>query len=93
MAGKKLFINFEAKYPEAIAFPCNALPNENAKKQIMETQEKIIQAFKDAGKALRAGEIAEMAGLDKKEVDKAIKKMKADETIVSPKRCFYDIKR
>ncbi len=59
----------------------------------MEIQDKIIKAFKGAGKAMRPGEIAEAAGLDKKDVEKAIKKMKADETIFSPKRCFYDIKR
>ncbi len=59
----------------------------------MNTEEKIIQAFKDAGKSLRAGEVAEMAGLDKKEVDKVIKKMKDAGTVHSPKRCFYDIKK
>ena len=59
----------------------------------MDIQEKIIKAFEDAKKAMRPGEIAEAAGLEKKEVEKAIKKMKADETIFSPKRCFYDIKK
>lgn len=59
----------------------------------MEIQEKIIKTFEEAGKAMRPGEIAEAAGLDKKDVEKAIKQMKAAETIYSPKRCFYDIKR
>ena len=59
----------------------------------MEIQEKIIEAFKKAGKAMRPGEIAEAAGLEKKDVEKAIKQMKAADTIYSPKRCFYDIKR
>ncbi len=59
----------------------------------MDIQEKIIKAFEDVGKAMRPGEIAEAAGLDKKDVDEAIKKMKADETIFSPKRCFYDLKK
>ncbi len=57
----------------------------------MEPQEKIFKAFQQAGKALRSGEIAEMTGMDKKEVEKCIKKMKSDGTIHSPKRCFYDI--
>ncbi len=59
----------------------------------MDTIEKIIKAFEDTGKAMRPGEIAEAAGLDKKEVEKAIKQMKASDTIYSPKRCFYDIRR
>ncbi len=57
----------------------------------MEPQEKIFKAFQQAGKALRPGEIAEMTGMDKKEVEKCIKQMKSDGTIHSPKRCFYDI--
>lgn len=36
-------------------------------------REKIIEAILEAGKALKAGEIAALSGLDKKEVDKAIK--------------------
>lgn len=34
-----------------------------------------------------------MAGLDKKEVDKAIKKLKTEEKIYSPKRCYYEAKK
>jgi len=41
---------------------------------------------------LKAGEIAEMAGIEKKMVDKAIKALKAEEKIVSPKRCYYEAK-
>ncbi len=59
----------------------------------MDAIEKIIKAFEDTGKAMRTGEIAEAAGLEKKEVEKAIKQMKASDTIFSPKRCFYDIKK
>jgi len=42
-----------------------------------------------AGKPLRSGEIAELTGLDKKEVEKAIKKLKKEGKIESPKRCYY----
>ncbi len=59
----------------------------------MDIQEKIIKAFEEAGQEMRSGEIAEKAGLDKKDVDKAIKKMKEAGTIISPKRCFYNIKK
>ncbi len=56
----------------------------------MEATSKIIETMKSAGKPLKAGEIAELAGLDKKEVDKAIKQLKTDDLIHSPKRCFYE---
>ena len=56
-------------------------------------KDKIIDVLEKAGKPLRPGEIAEIAGLDKKDVDNAIKKLKTEEKIYSPKRCFYDIKK
>ena len=55
----------------------------------MDTKEKVLQTMKDAAKPMRPGEIAEAAGLDKKEAEKAIKQLKAEELIYSPKRCFY----
>ena len=48
--------------------------------------------MKKAGKALKAGEIAELTGLDKKEVDKAMKVLKTEEKIVSPKVCYWQPK-
>ncbi|MEN8118697.1 MAG: MarR family transcriptional regulator [Bacteroidota bacterium] len=54
--------------------------------------EKVLQAMQAAGKPLKAGEIAEASGLEKKEVDKAMKVLKAEEKIVSPKRCFWEPK-
>ena len=54
-------------------------------------EQKIIETLKSAGKALKAGEIAELSGLDKKEVDKAIKALKSENKIYCPKRCFYDV--
>ncbi|MCD4664540.1 MAG: MarR family transcriptional regulator [Bacteroidales bacterium] len=56
-------------------------------------KDKIIDVLEKAGKPLRPGEIAEIAGIDKKDVDNAIKKLKTEEKIYSPKRCFYDIKK
>lgn len=55
--------------------------------------EKVLAAMTAAGKPVKAGEIAELAGLDKKEVDKAIKLLKTEEKITSPKVCFYEVKR
>lgn len=55
----------------------------------MENTQKVIDAMKQAGEPLKAGQIAELTGLDKKEVDKAMKTLKSEEAIVSPKRCFW----
>jgi hypothetical protein len=38
---------------------------------------------------MSAGQIAEAGGIDRKEVDKAMKKLKTDGKIVSPKNCFW----
>ncbi|WP_163324422.1 MarR family transcriptional regulator [Draconibacterium mangrovi] len=54
--------------------------------------DKVLAAMQAAGKPLKAGEIAEASGLDKNEVDKAMKVLKAEEKIVSPKRCFWEPK-
>ncbi len=54
--------------------------------------EKVLKTLQSAGKPLKAGEIAEASGLDKKEVDKAMKILKAEDKIVSPVRCFWEPK-
>lgn len=56
------------------------------------SEEKVMQVFTEAGKPLRPGEVAELSGMDKKEVDKIIKKLKDADKIYSPKRCFYEPK-
>ena len=52
----------------------------------------VLAAMKAAGKPLKGGEIVELCGLDKKEVDKIMKVLKKDELIVSPKRCYWEPK-
>lgn len=59
----------------------------------METNQKILDALKKTGKPMKAGEIADASGIDKKEVEKAIKKLVAESKLHSPMRCFYDIKK
>ncbi|NLJ72500.1 MAG: ArsR family transcriptional regulator [Syntrophomonadaceae bacterium] len=56
------------------------------------SEAQVIKALNEAGKPLKAGEIAEITGLDKKEIDKIIKKLRTEEVIHSPKRCFYEPK-
>jgi len=58
----------------------------------MKEAEVVLKAMKKAGKPMKATEIAEASGLDKKVVDKAIKFLKTEEKIVSPKVCFYEPK-
>ncbi|MDR2963015.1 MAG: MarR family transcriptional regulator [Bacteroidales bacterium] len=55
----------------------------------MTTEEKVLEAMRKAGEALNAGKIAELTGIDKKEVEKAMNKLKASGAIVSPKRCYW----
>lgn len=55
----------------------------------MSVEQKVLEAMKKAGKPLKTGEIVELTGLDKKEVEKAIKKLKKEGKIESPKRCYY----
>lgn len=54
--------------------------------------EKVLETMKAAGKPMKAGEIAEASGLDRKEVDKAMKVLKKEQKIVSPKVCFWEPK-
>ena len=55
----------------------------------METKELVFKAIENAGKPVKGGEIADATGIDKKEIDKAIKKLVSDGRINSPVRCFY----
>jgi transcription initiation factor TFIIIB Brf1 subunit/transcription initiation factor TFIIB len=57
----------------------------------MESKEAIIKAMEQSGKPMKGGEIAEVSGVDKKEVDKIIKKLVAEGKVDSPVRCFYAI--
>lgn len=56
---------------------------------MMADKDTVLEALQNAGEPLKAGDIAEKTGLDKKDVDKAIKALKAEGAIDSPKRCFY----
>ncbi len=58
----------------------------------METKEQVLEAMKKAGVPLNAGKIVELTGLDRKEVDKAMKQLKTEGTIESPKNCFWQPK-
>lgn len=56
----------------------------------MSVKEQVLDAMKAAGKPVTAGEVEKATGLDRKEVDKAFKELKADNAIVSPIRCKWE---
>jgi len=58
----------------------------------MDAKEIVLNVLKESNEPLKAGEIAEKANIDKKEVDKAIKELKKEDLITSPKRCYYTAK-
>ena len=55
----------------------------------METKEIVLDAMKKAGAPVNAGKLVELTGLDRKEVDKAMKVLKTEGAIVSPKVCYW----
>lgn len=58
----------------------------------MESIDKIVKTFKSSKEPLSAGQIADITGIDRKEVDKILTKLKKEEKIISPKRCYWTLK-
>lgn len=58
----------------------------------MDNLGKVLEAMKTAGEPVNAGQIVELSGLDRKEVDKAMKVLKKEEKIESPIRCKWQAK-
>ncbi|MBR4967071.1 MAG: HTH domain-containing protein [Bacteroidaceae bacterium] len=56
----------------------------------MEAKEKVLQVMREAGEPVNAGKIAELSGIERKEVDKAMKQLKEEGAIVSPVRCKWE---
>ena len=56
----------------------------------MEEKAVILEVMRKAGEPLNAGKIAELTGLDRKVVDKAMAAMKKTGEIVSPVRCKWE---
>ena len=55
----------------------------------MSDKDKVIKAFKEAEEPLNATKTAEISGVDKKEVSKIMTELKKDDSIISPKRCYW----
>lgn len=58
----------------------------------MENLKKVLEVFLDSERMLKTAEVAEISGLEKKEVEKIIKKLVKEEKVHSPKRCYYEKK-
>jgi len=55
----------------------------------MDIQKLVFDTLKGSKVAMKSGEIAVKTGVEKAEVDKAIKALKKAEKIISPKVCYY----
>ncbi|HIJ94553.1 MAG TPA: MarR family transcriptional regulator [Desulfuromonadales bacterium] len=55
----------------------------------MDISDKVLEIMRAEGQPLNAGKIAELGTLDRKDVDKAMTKLKKEEKIVSPQRCYW----
>ncbi|MBR3979649.1 MAG: transcriptional regulator [Bacteroidales bacterium] len=53
-------------------------------------KEKVLQAMREAGKPVSAGDVTKMLNADRKEVDKAFAELKKEGNIVSPVRCKWE---
>lgn len=59
----------------------------------MDNYEVIVEFFRNADKPVNAGLIAEATGIDRKEVDKVMTRLKKEEKIISPKKCYWEINK
>ena len=51
--------------------------------------ESVLNAMKEAEKPVRPGDIAKIMGVESKTVSKAIKTLRKEGKVHSPKRCYY----
>lgn len=58
----------------------------------MDTYEEVLDYLKNSQKPASAKQIAEATGLDRKDVDTVMTKLKKEEKIISPKVCYWELK-
>jgi len=58
----------------------------------MEIKNQVLDAIRKSAQPVNAGKVVELTQLDRKQVDKAMKMLKDEGLIVSPKRCFWEAK-
>lgn len=57
----------------------------------MDVNTQVLETLRQAGEPLSAGQVAERSGLERKAVDKAMDSLKKAGTIVSPRRCYWQL--
>ena len=81
---------FKSTLPSGSEFiSCRFFKFAMEKTTLMEIQEMVLATLKASEAPMKSAEIASKAGIEKAEVDKAIKKLKKEEKIISPKNCYY----
>lgn len=56
----------------------------------MDKNEKVLAAIKGACEPVNVSKIVELTGMEKKDVEKAMKVLKESKAVVSPKRCYWE---
>lgn len=59
----------------------------------MDYKQIVLDTLKNSGNMMKSAEIAEKAGIEKVQVDKALKALNADNKVSSPKRCYYSAEK
>lgn len=57
--------------------------------ELSDKERLVLDVMMQAGKPVRPGDIAKVAGLDSKEVSKIIQELQRKGLVNSPKRCLY----
>jgi hypothetical protein len=57
---------------------------------MVDMEDRVLGTMKDEGRPMKAGEVADLLGAERKEVDKAFTALKRTGAITSPKRCFWE---
>lgn len=53
-------------------------------------KDKVLEIMREAGKPVSVGDVVKLSGMEKADVDKAFKELKAEGAIVSPVRCKWE---
>lgn len=58
--------------------------------ELAELKQKVLEAMRENGAPMNAGAVQKAQDVDRKEIDKAFKELKAEGAIVSPVRCKWE---
>ena len=58
--------------------------------ELAELKQKVLEAMRENGAPMNAGAVQKALDVDRKEIDKAFKELKAEGASVSPVRCKWE---